>query len=455
MTGPTVYDIIIGSFLGMKSRTLIGIRREDKNPWERRTPLIPAHAAELMREYPIEIRVQPSPIRIFQDEDYRREGVVVTEDLSTCPIILAVKEIPLSFFREKGIYLFFSHTIKGQPHNMPMLKRMMELGCTLIDYERIVDEQGRRLVFFGRQAGQAGMIDTLWALGQRLRKEGIETPFASVRKTIDYGTLVEARESIERIGWVIYEKGLDVSLVPLVFGFMGYGHVAQGAQEIFDLLPFAEIEPQSLEQMFRKKEFAANRVYKVVFKEEHMVEPAEAGKPFDLQDYYAHPESYKPVLETYVPYLTVLVNGIYWSPRYPRFITKAFLKSHLQSSAHRLRVIGDISCDVNGAIECTVKCTNPGSPVFTYDPETEMVRDGVEARGVVVMAVDNLPAEISLESSIFFSQTLKPFLPAVAAADFGRDFSQCLLPFSLKKAVILFRGELTPEYTYLSQFIPK
>lgn len=455
MTGALLYDIIFKSLMIMPLKTRIGIRREDKNPWERRTPLIPSHAAEIMRDYPIEFIVQPSEIRVFQDDDYRREGIVVAEDLSSCPIVLAVKEIPLVFFREGGIYLFFSHTIKGQPHNMPMLRKMMELGCTLLDYERIVDDQGRRLVFFGRQAGQAGMIDSLWALGQRLRFEGLDSPFVAVRRTIDYGSLVEARESIEKVGWTIYHQGLDSALVPLVFGFAGYGHVSQGAQEIFDLLPFVEVEPDELGGMFEKKSFSDNRVYKTIFKEEHMVRPREKGKPFDLQEYYDYPERYEPVLEAFVPYLTVFINAIFWSPRYPHFLTKAFLKElYRPPSSPRLRVIGDISCDVEGGVECTLKCTNPGSPIFTYDPENDEARDGFSGRGPVVMAVDNLPAEIALESSVFFSQTLKPFLPALAAANFSRSFDQCLLPSPLKKAIIVYRGKLTPDYEYLSRFIP-
>jgi len=435
-------------------RTLIGIRREDKNPWEKRAPLIPAHAGQLMRDYPIDVWIQPSAIRIFQDEDYRREGVIVSDDLSACPIVLAVKEIPLEFFCEERVYVFFSHTIKGQPHNMSMLKRMMDRRCTLIDYERIVDEQGRRLVFFGRQAGQAGMIDTLWALGQRLKAEGKDSPFASVRKTINYASLVEARESIQRVGWEIHHHGLDSSLVPLVFGFAGYGHVSQGAQEIFDLLPFEEVAPARLKEVFRKKSFFESRVYKTIFKEENMVEPKTRRHQFNLQEYYDHPERYRPVLEKYIPYLTVLVNAIFWSPRYPQFITKKFLKTlYLGSKRPRLRVIGDISCDVNGGVECTVKCTTPSDPVFTYDLEKDEARDGVKGRGPVIMAVDNLPAEISLESSVFFSQTIRPFIPAIAAADYSRKFDQCLLPPALRKAVILFRGNLTPDYEYMRKFI--
>ncbi len=438
----------------LSRKIALGIRREDKNPWERRVPLIPVHSRELMRELPLEIRIQPSSIRIFADDDYRREGATITEDLSPCSIVLAVKEIPEAFFEDDTVYVFFSHTIKGQPHNMPMLKRMMERRASLIDYERIVDEKGFRLVFFGRQAGQAGMIDTLWSLGQRLRQEGISNPFVDIRQTIEYASLVDAKEAIQKVGWAIHRQGLDLSLVPLLFGFAGYGHVSQGAQEIFDLLPNEVLAPEEVEVFFKKKEYSGNKVYKTVFKEEDMVVSKPGHSGFNLQDYYRNPQNYKPVLDRYLPYLTVLVNAIYWAPQYPRFVTKDSLKTLWQGPGRpRLRVIGDISCDVNGSVECTVRCTDPAHPVFTYDLKKDEAITGFLGEGPTVMAVDNLPAEISLESSVFFSQTLKPFIPALIAADFRADFSRCRLPDPLKRAVILFRGEFTPDYQYMRQFI--
>jgi saccharopine dehydrogenase (NAD+, L-lysine-forming) len=438
----------------LSRKIAIGIRREDKNPWERRVPLIPVHARELIRELPLEIRIQPSPIRIFADEDYRREGVIVSEDLSPCSIVLAVKEIPETVFQKERVYLFFSHTIKGQPHTMPMLKKMIECRATLIDYERIVDAQGRRLVFFGRQAGQAGLIDTLWALGQRLRQEGIKNPFVDIRQTIRYASLVEAKEAIQKVGWAIHNHGLAPSLTPLVFGFTGYGHVSLGAQEIFDLLPFEVLAPAELEGLSKKGNGSGNKVYKTVFKEEDMVVPKPGRPDFDLQDYYRNPRNYRPVLDRYLPRLTVLVNAIYWAPQYPRFVTKASLKTLWKKpGSPRLRVIGDISCDVNGSVECTVRCTDPDHPVFTYDLEKDEAVSGFSGRGPTVMAVDNLPAEIALESSVFFSQILKPFIAALIGADFRTDFAHCGLPAPLKKAVILFQGEFTPDYVYMREFI--
>ena len=435
-------------------KTLVGIRREDKNPWERRVPLIPSHIRELVQNYPLEIWVQPSKLRIFPDEDFAREGAKVEEDLSPCSVILAIKEIPLHFFRKGQAYVFFSHTTKGQPHNMPMLRRMVELGCTLIDYEKIADGKGQRLLFFGKQAGLAGMIDTLWALGQRLDYEKMKNPFSAVKQAYQYKSLVEAKEEVEKVGWEIHNNGLDRSLVPLVCGITGYGHVSQGAQEIFNLLPFEEIEPEKIPSFFKEKNYSASRVYKVVFKEQDMVKPLSPDQEFELQDYYNRPEKYSSTFDSYLPQLTILVNCIYWTPKYPRFVTKKSLKNlYRMIKKPRLRVIGDISCDIQGSVEFTVRATDPENPVYVYDPIEDKVKDGVKGRGPVVMAIDNLPAEISLESSIYFSSALKPFVPEIAQADFSLDFRDLRLPPSIKKAIILYLGKFTPDYEYMKAFI--
>ncbi len=432
----------------------IGIRREDKNPWERRVPLIPAHVGETIRKFPVDILLQPSDIRIFADREFIQERAKIQEDLSSCSVVLAVKEIPVDFFQPGKTYIFFSHTIKGQAYNMPMLKKMMDLGCTLIDYEQVVDEKGQRLVFFGTQAGQAGMIDTLWAFGERLKMLGINSPFEEVRLAYLYDSFEKAKKSIADVGVHIKRSGLDPAIVPLICGFAGYGRVSQGAQEIFDLLPVEEMSPEELDVFIKDGKYESKKVYKVIFKEEHMVKPRSSSQKFELQEYYDHPERYKSVFESYIPFLSILVNCIYWAPSYPRFVTKIYLRELWEKERlPRLKVIGDISCDVEGAIECTLYATNPGDPVYVYDPIEMSAKDGLQGRGVVVMATDNLPAELSLESSLFFSDVLSPFVPAIAAADYSGSFDDCALPDPIKKAVILYRGKFTPDYEYMKEYI--
>jgi len=433
-------------------RARIGIRLEDKNEWERRAPLVPAHIKAL-KDRDIEVCVQASPIRAFTAQEYEQANATMVEELSACPAVFAIKEIPSQLLEAGKTYAFFSHTIKGQKHNMPMLRRLLDLGCNLIDYEKITDENGRRLIFFGNYAGLAGMLDTLWALGHRLAWEGIETPFQKLLPARLYADLDEAKAAVREVGQKIALNGLPETFTPLICGFAGYGNVSRGAQQIFDLLPHHEISPSDLtaNQPTSKQ---SNTLYKVVFKEADMVEPIAPGAQFELQDYYNHPEKYRGGFEKYILHLSVLVNGIYWTERYPRLVTRACLKELFgQSEPPRLRVIGDISCDTEGAIECNLHTTSPGDPVYVYDPLTGATHNGYTGRGVVVLAVDNLPAELPRESSTHFSETLLPFVPEIAQADYSVPFEQSQLSPTLKRAVITWHGELTPDYRYLEEYL--
>ncbi len=432
----------------------IGIRREDKNRWEARVPLIPDDVEKLIRRG-VEVRLQPSSIRTYSDVEYRRVGAFISEDLSDCPVILAVKEIPAHFFEPGKTYVFFSHTIKGQKDNMPMLKKMMDLKCQLIDYELVTDDQGRRLIFFGRHAGLAGMIDTFWALGRRLRWEGVPNPFESVKLAHEYADLEDAEAHIAEVGERIAAEGLPREVVPFICAFAGYGHVSQGAQEIFDLLPHEEITPDELLRV-RADSLDAAKLYKVVFKEEDLVEPVEPEYAFDLQDYYHHPEKYRSRFENYLPRLTVLVNCIYWDDRYPRLVTLDYLKKEYSASQPpKLKVIGDISCDIGGSVQCTVKATDPGDPVYVYNPLKAEIAMGWEGFGPVVMAVDNLPCELAREASAFFSRVLTPFVDPLVAADYSVPYEEVKLPGELHRAMILHQGNLTPDYKYISKYLEK
>lgn len=431
----------------------IGIRREDKNEWEARVPLTPADVGRLVNDG-IDVTLQPSSIRTHPDEAYRRAGAAISEDLSSCPVILAVKEIPVNFFEPDKTYVFFSHTIKGQKYNMPRLKRMMDLRCHLIDYELVTDDENRRLIFFGKHAGLAGMIDTFWAFGKRLEWDGFDNPFSAIKPAHEYDNLEEAKSEIAIAGERIRKEGVPPELSPLICGFAGYGNVSQGAQEIFDLFPHEEINPSDLAAIRNSPEPAGNLLYKVVFKEEDLVEPVEPGALFELQDYYMHPEKYRSQFENYLPHLTVLVNCIYWDSRYPRLVTYDYLKrAYSGSQPPLLKVIGDISCDIEGSVQCTVKVTDPGNPVYVYNPLTAAVSDGWKGTGPVIMAVDNLPCELAKEASEFFSEVLTPFIPELVRANFSIPFDDLDIPGELHRAVILHQGELTPKYKHLSQYL--
>jgi saccharopine dehydrogenase (NAD+, L-lysine-forming) len=432
---------------------IVGIRREDKNLWERRVPLIPSHITTLIRENDLEFLVQPSRIRAYRDKEYEHAGARIAQDLSSCDVVFGVKEMSVEIFEHATTYVFFAHVIKGQKYNMPMLKTMMERRCTLIDYERITDDSNRRLVFFGLQAGMAGFVDGMWALGQRLDWEDIPNPFDRIRPTHTYLDLHEIEADLDLVAERLEHDGLPEAMVPCVLGFAGYGHVSQGAQSLFHHLPYVEITPQQLLTL-RANEPSRHKIYKVVFKEEDMVVPKDAGQAFELQDYYDHPEKYQPIFERYMPHLTVLYNCIYWDARYPRLVTKQVLRDlYAAAPQPALRVLGDITCDIEGSIECNVKISTPGNPVYVWDPSTGAIHDGVAGTGPVVLAVDNLPCEIARESSEFFSRILMPFVPEIAQADYRDDFDHLQLPKPIKRAVILHQGRLAPDYQYLERSV--
>jgi alpha-aminoadipic semialdehyde synthase len=193
---------------------------------------------------------------------------------------------------------------------------------------------------------------------------------------------------------------------------------------------------------------------KVVFREEDMVERKEQNMPFNLQEYYAHPERYEGCFERHLPHLDVLVNCIYWEPRYPRLVTREWAaKNYLPGCAPRLKVIGDISCDIEGSVELTVRATEPDHPCYVYLPEQDSVRDGVEGSGPVIMAVDNLPCEMPRESSQYFSSVLRDMIAPMVNADWQVPFERLDLPPYLKRAVIVYQGRLTPDYQYIQQHL--
>jgi len=431
----------------------IGIRYEDKYELEKRSPIAPKLVQRLIQTHHFRVVVQSSKKRIFSDEEYRKAGAIIADNLSDCQVIFGLKEIPVNSLEPGKTYVFFSHVIKGQPHNMPMLRRMMELRCNLIDYEKITDEQNKRLIFFGNYAGLAGMINTFWSLGMRLREYGYpENPFLEIQQAHNYSSLAAARKHLSEVARKILEKGLPENLIPFTIGFSGYGNVSSGAKEIANLFPGIEIDPEELPKLCKFKNLPNNLIYKVTFKEKDLARHIE-GKPFDLDEYYNHPEKYESNFERFLPHLTVLLNGIYWDSRYPRLVTKQYMEKVFRQGRPKLIVIGDISCDPNGSVELTHKGTSIDDPVFVYNPFTQKPAMGFKGEGMVVMAVDILPSELPKDASEFFSRALSDYVAPIANADYSTPYEEINLPASLKKAMILHHGQLTPPYKYLEKIV--
>jgi alpha-aminoadipic semialdehyde synthase len=280
--------------------------------------------------------------------------------------------------------------------------------------------------------------------------EGIDNPFKEIRKAWEYENLLEAQSVIKRIGRQIQREGLPNQLVPFVCAFTGQGNVSRGAQRIFNLFPVVKMLPSELADFFAAGRYSNGIFYSVEFRQNSLFEPTDDALVFDWHYFHRHPERYENRFEMFIPYLTMIINGINWDTRFPRLVTKSYLKSFYQFNPNpRLRVIGDITCDVEGSIEATVKTTNSSNPVYVYNPFTEGVVDGCAGIGPVIMAIDILPSELPCDASEGFGKALLPFIPALAKADYSVAYEELDLPMELHKSIIVHRGELTRRYKYL------
>ncbi len=432
----------------------IGIRRESKYPTEKRAPLTPNQVKKLLENPDLHVLVESSTQRIFEDWEYEKAGATITNDLSECDIIFGVKEVPIEDLIPQKAFCFFSHTIKGQPYNMPMLKEILNRKITLLDYELVKNKEGKRIIFFGNYAGYAGMINSLWLLGRKYLSEGIETPFAKIKQAKDYKNLNEAQTEIRKVGMEIEEKGLPEKVVPIITGFTGYGNVSKGAQAIYDLLPVETIKANELEEFVNSGNHSSHKVYKVEFSKFDIYKNKSGKTGWDSKYVSAHPEEFKSVFHQYLPYLTVLINGIFWVPDFDKLVTKEFMrKFYGENPDPKLKVIGDITCDVEGSIELTTKITTSDNPSFVYEPLTGKTIDGWEGNGPVILAVDKLPAELPSESSEFFGNALLPFVEKLAKADYSLPYEDLDLPTEFYGAVIAHRGSLTENFKYLLKYL--
>jgi alpha-aminoadipic semialdehyde synthase len=430
----------------MALRDAIGIVRETKNRFERRVPLIPTHVAELVADG-IEVRVERSPTRAFSDEEFSRAGATLVDDPWDARVVMGVKEVAPGCVRAGQTVLCFSHTTKGQPHNMPLLRRFMAEGASLVDYELITDDRKARQVAFGRYAGIAGAHETLWTLGHRLQALGRETPLTVLRHAVDYpgmtAMVTAAREALER--WVHESRD---SRRPVIFAVTGEGRVSKGALEYFTHVGarFVTLE-DCIALRATATDVARDFALGVLPLRDAQIY-LHAARPFDFEHFREHPEQYVSTCAAILPYVDGVVNGSYWDARFPRLLDASALRRAFADGTIPL-VLGDIACDIGGGIEWTVRATDNDAPAFVYDPHDGSARIGVLGAGVAVMAVDNLPCALSREASEEFSRALLPFVRPIFLARLERGPLDAL-PAALQSAVIVAAGRLTPRHAKLA-----
>ncbi|KAG2459880.1 alpha-aminoadipic semialdehyde synthase, mitochondrial [Polypterus senegalus] len=443
-------------------KSVLAIRREDVSVWERRAPLAPKHIKEITNSG-YKVLVQPSNRRAIHDKYYAKAGAIIQEDISEASLIIGVKRPPDERLIPLKTYAFFSHTIKAQEANMGLLDEMLKKEVRLIDYEKMVDHNGLRIVAFGQWAGVAGMINILHGLGLRLLALGHQTPFMHIGMAHNYRNSSQAVQAVRDAGYEIALGLMPKSIGPLTFVFTGTGNVSKGAQEIFNELPCEFVEPDELQEVSKSGDL--NKVYGTVLSRHHHLVRKSDGKYVPLE-YERHPELYTSRFHTDIaPYTTCLVNGIYWDPYTPRLLNRRDAQRLLNpvipsekstegcpELPHRFLAICDISADTGGSIEFMTECTTIDKPFCMYDADQHIDHDRMEGTGILMCSIDNLPAQLPVEATEYFGDRLFPYIWEMLSSD-ARIPLEKQVHFSpqVQDAVIASNGCLTPKFEYIQK----
>ena len=436
----------------MRKNLVVGILKESSKRGERRAPLSPQDV-KWLRKRKIQVEVESNKERVFKDKEYKRAGAKIVDKFKEASLLLGIKLPDQDQIYKNKIYMVFSHTIKGQKDNLPFLKAFIEKGVTLIDYEKITDLEGKRLVYFGRFAGICGLIDSFFYLGKRLEWQGIKNPFLVLKPAQNYHSLRAAVKGMKLLNRKIRKEGFERSISPFIVGLTGHGRVSQGAEEILSYLKPVEIHPRELVKFSRQsKRELGRKIYKIVFlREERFC--SKDGHKFYFEEYLKHPERFESNMASFLPYLNILINASYWEKRYPRMVTKKMVESLYNKKKFRLSFIGDLACDVKGSIELTDKATKQDNPVFTYNIKKKRFVDGYKEEGITILAIDNLPTELPRDSSRDFSLQIRDYVYQIAAHGVKDITNHAALPKEIREAVIIQNKKLTRNFTYLGDYL--
>nr|WP_315255797.1 NAD(P)-dependent oxidoreductase [uncultured Flavobacterium sp.] len=394
-----------------------GIIKERKNPPDRRVVFSPNELTKIKQLYPsCTVKVESSDIRIFTDVQYQSMGIELANDVSDCDVLFGVKEVPVDNLIANKAYFFFSHTIKKQPYNRKLLQAVLEKKIDLYDHETIVDAHNRRLIGFGRYAGIVGTYNAFRAFG--IKFELFKMPKAET---------LSGKDAL-----ITHLKRLV--LPPLKIVVTGTGKVGNGAKEILDAMKIKEVSVEN----YLTKNFT-QAVYTQIDVLDY--NKRKDGQVLDFTDFYNNPTEYVSDFEKFTKVSDIYITGHFYANDAPAILTREML----QANDCKIKIVADISCDVNGPIACTLRSSTIAEPLYGYLPNENKEVDVFHPAAIVVMAVDNLPCE----------------LPKDASEGFGEMFSEHVIPafFNddkdgiLKRAKMTENGKLTERFSHLQDYV--
>lgn len=396
----------------------IGIIKETKTPVDNRVALTPSQVAELNKKYPNHrIIVESSDVRAFTDDEYRHCGVEVVDDLSDCDILFGIKEAKIESLIPNKHYVFFGHIAKMQAYNRPLIQAMMEKRLTFSDYEYLVDDNNQRVCAFGWWAGVVGVYYTL-------RGYGLKTKTYSLPKPDITFTLDELLNNLS-----------NVELPAVKILVTGNGRVSHGAQYVLNHI--------KAKQLSEREFLTSNQVDSISFAvagAESLVK-SNNNEPFDSLDFRSNPKNYHSDFMRWAKATDILICAHFWAADAPVYLSAEDLKN----PDLRIRMIGDVTCDIMGSIQSTLRSSTHAAPYYDYNPVTEKEEAAFSSsHNISVMAVDTCPNALPKDTSKYFGDMLTEhvFTPLLE----GRDSAV------IERSTIVRDGELTERFSYLKAF---
>lgn len=394
-----------------------GIIQERKNPPDRRVVFSPEELVNFKTQFPqAKIKVEASDVRVFKDDEYKNKGFEVTNDLTDCDVLLGVKEVPIDALLPNKKYFFFSHTIKKQPYNRKLLQAILDKNITLYDHETLVTKNNKRIIGFGRYAGIVGAYNGIRAFGLKYN-------LFTIAKA---ETLHTQQDLIDR---------LDKNKLPNIkIVLTGRGKVAYGAKEMLDAMKIKEVNVTDyLTKSYDQPVYTFIDILDYNKRKDKQV--------LDKYDFYNNPTDYVSDFERFSNVSDVFIAGHFYGNNAPVILSKKMLQSPLC----KLKVVADISCDIDGPVACTIRPSTIASPIYGYLPREHKEVALTHPEAISVMAVDNLPCELPNDASKGFGEI---FLEKIIPAFYNNDADGIL-----KRAKITENGKLTSRFEYLQDFV--
>ncbi|WP_108866240.1 NAD(P)-dependent oxidoreductase [Aquimarina aquimarini] len=397
--------------------TKFGVIKERKNPPDRRVVFSPEGLKSVINNFSkASFVIEPSDVRVFDDNEYHNAGFKISDDLSNCDVLLGVKEVPIDALIPNKKYFFFSHTIKKQTYNRDLLRVILDKNIELYDHEVIVNKQGFRLIGFGRYAGIVGTYNGFRAWG--LKHDTFLLPKAET---------LNNQEDLETTLSKIKLPNIKIVLT-------GNGKVGSGAKEILDAMQIKEVSvSEYLNTTFDEPVYVQLDVLDYNKRKD--------GRFIDNADFYTNAKEYLGDFMKFAKVSDMYIAGHFFGDGAPYIFTR----EDARHKDFKIKLVADISCDVDGPVASTIRSSTITDPIYGYDPNTETEIDFKKSNAIVVMAVDNLPCELPKDASEGFGEM---FLEYVIPAFFNNDKDGIL-----ERARMTQAGKLTERYSYLQDYV--